>query len=217
MAKAHRGEASSSSANHVLRVLRIAASESKHIRTLSGAYGGIRTHYVKARSLYCVGEKCPTSVHQTGSYWKGYAPIEWYDLHRQMWVPAVLEITESLELDFRGRFKRGQCWLLERLPQTGRTKTPITGLWIEDMSDRDLRPAFDITPVLRTLYHVESIALDQKNPTPDRVILEPSMGAPPPGVGERARQEEPASNEQWAQLRSVMKDAFKPPETNGRK
>lgn len=154
-----------------LRVLSIAPATTYHIMFLADTYGGCFTHY-KKKSHYCKGNDCPAWLHNCGdTTWKGYAPVVIWNAARNVWMPWVLEMTESLELDLREIVRRGQIWEIWRDP-LGKKSTPVEGKLIED--DRDPKrvpPAFDIVPVLRGLYHLAQIDLTHKNPMPPRTLV----------------------------------------------
>jgi hypothetical protein len=202
-------------ARNPLRVLRVDPGQVIHLRTLSGDYGGLLTHFLRGRSHYCPGEECFPSNHKSETYWKGYAPVEAWDRAASLWIPWVLEITERLELDLRGSFCRAQTWKVSRLPQTGKAKTPVIAELIEENRPDSVPPAFDVVPVLLTLYHVARIRLDVKNPLPPRTLLPPSQGAPPPGFGERRVEERAATAEEWQRLRAAAAANGKPAARNG--
>ena len=98
---------------HAVRVHRIDGNTSQFVRMLSTDYKGLFTHYYQKRSHYCVGETCRIPTHASDRVWKGYVPAELLlQGKRPVWVPICLEISENLELDFRGVYERGQLWEL---------------------------------------------------------------------------------------------------------
>lgn len=199
--------AHSLSSHTALRVFRVRPGESWSIRTLSAEYGGIFTHYTKERSVYCDPDDCVAGLHRTERFWKGYAAVEVYDQRAAKWLPTVLEITEHLELDFRERFDRGQCWELWRMKETRKKKEPVQGTLLEERDPNTFPPAFDYVPVLLAIYHLERIDLSAKNPRPMKIYLPASEGAPPPAT--RSRKEAAAvSAEDQAKARQVL-DQFK--------
>jgi hypothetical protein len=106
--------------------------------------------------------------------WKGYFPAEVYERESASWIPWVFELTEASEVDVRGRFARGQCWFFVREKRPGRGGSPVVARFGKQLDTELLRPAFDIWPVLRTVYGVQTFDLLIANPTPDRVFLAPS-------------------------------------------
>jgi hypothetical protein len=158
-------------AMRALRTLSVASGATYHVMFLADTYGGCFTHY-KKKSHYCKGNECPAWLHNCGdTTWKGYAPVVVWNAAKNVWMPWVLEMTESLEVDLRGIVRRGQVWEIWRNP-LGKKSTPVECKLLED--DRDAKripPVFDIVPVLRGLYHLTQIDLSQKNPMPPRTLV----------------------------------------------
>lgn len=200
-----------------IRVLRVEKASKIVVRTLSNRYGGCFTHYTKDGSKYCPGrDDC--NYHRLDRVWKGYACVEKYEQTSNLWLPFVLEITEALEQDLRGRWQRGQVWQLERdAPATAKKKPPVRGKLIEECNPDTFPPAFNLQPVLLWLYRVHEVRLDHENPMPARVRLAPS-----PGPAPRSRQSAPADvatpeqNEVFRkQLQDRMGGLRMPPSENG--
>lgn len=163
----------------VLRVFRVEEGTTVHARTLSDGYSGLITHYYKKRSLICRGDDCDSMIHKTERVWKGYAAVELWNAATKLWNPWVLEITESLELDLRGKWKRGQVWEFYRDTPTKGKAMPITGKLLEERDPATMPPAFEFRPVLLHLYHVHAIHLGALNPMPPRVLVQASEGDAP--------------------------------------
>lgn len=166
---------------YALRVHRVEPGDNVYLRMLGNIYGGCFTHYYQKRSLYCPGDTCKCAVHNNPQCftWKGYVAAELYSEQQRLWLPVVFEITERLEQDFRYRFKRGQVWNVFRYA-VKKSGEPVMGTLHEELDPATLQKPFDIQPVLRTMYHWSGpILLTAKNPLPDRVLVEPSAGAPP--------------------------------------
>lgn len=163
-----------------LRILQIEPGTDYHIWTLSDKYGGLLTHF-KQRSFYCGGKDCPSHVHlKSDTIWKGYAAVGVWNPATKKWMPWVLEISEHLELDFRGLWKRDQVWEIWRDNLGKKKTTPITAKLLEDSHDAKLcPPAFDYLPVLKTRYHTSHIQLNHFNPLPPRVLVEDVAGPGP--------------------------------------
>lgn len=189
-----------------VRVFRIDEGKVATVRMLSDAIGGILTHYAGGRSEYCKGNDCPDALHRRGSYWKGYVAAELFEPRPRHWIPIVLEITEALELDMRGRYARGQVWQLSRNPSSKRRHFPIVGMLIQEPTAQVLRAAFDVRPVLAHLYHTNEIALDRDNPTPAPVVLEVAVDGPPPPVPVAKRPDQLTADER-AQILERLKAA----------
>lgn len=186
----------------VLRILRVEPGDSHTIRTLSRHYGGCFTHY-KGRSHYCPGrEEC--QYHKLDVQWKGYALVERWEGEGILWRPFVLEITEGLELDLRGKWDRGQVWEISRLPQVKAGKaTPVRGRRLEERDPDTFPPEFDFTAVLLHTYHVRQIRLDKENPLPPRILISSSTGAPPVDPRRPAEKPRLSAAEIQAQLAAV--------------
>lgn len=198
---------------HVLRVFRLKPGERCTVRTLSESYGGLFTHFVRGRSVYCDPTNCNPANHRTGRFWKGYAAAEVWMKPEGLYVPVVLELTEALELDVRGRWKRGQLWELSREKQVGRRHPPIVGVLLGD-APGPLPPAFDCFDVLTHLYHADGIQLEEENPMPPRVMVKASVGAPPPAAPKNGTHapdpgEAAEAARFWQQARTRMGDFLK--------
>lgn len=198
-----------------LRVFRVEPGVTVVARTLSIEVGGLFTHFAQARSWYCPPEGCQRPWHKLGRFWKGYAAVELYDGVKGLWAPSVLEVTENLELDLRGIYRRGQLWELSRLPQTTRRKLPVQGRLLEERNPADFPPAFDIVPVLKHLFHADAIDLSARNPLPPRTVVTYSQGEPPPGAELPQTEDGKSFAERWREAR--QKNGFvDKPSTNGK-
>lgn len=172
---------------YTLKLFRVKATQRFTIRTLSHRIDGLFTHYVKPKgsagsSAWCAGEGQGCENHKLPRLWKGYAAIEVWDSHSGLWFPTVFEITEHLELDFRGVWKRGQQWVVSRGPVVKDKNPPVVAGLLGNDPDENLPRAFDYLPVLQTVYHAPSIQLGCANPLPARVVLKASTAAPPIGT-----------------------------------
>lgn len=190
------------SAEFVLRVFRIEPGQVIQARTLSARLDGLATHYVRGKSLWCNPERCDPALHKTPRYWKGYYAAEIWFQKPKLWAPYVIEVTEALELDFRGKFARGQIWQIERLPVTKQSKPPVTGVLLETRNPEKMPPAFDILPTVQRLYH-ETVTLGVKSWIPARTIVTCTKDDGP--CDHLGREEKPASAEDYATLRELMK------------
>lgn len=163
-----------------VRVQRVEQGTSILCRMLSDSIGGVFTHHVRDRSHYCAGDECDRSMHRSSAVWKGYVAAEVFRKACGDWLPVVLEITESLELDMRGVYARGQVWEVSREKETSKKKKPLVGRLVRvDQADK-LRAAFDVRLVLYHLFHVTQIDLSARNPLPPRLVLEPTPDENPP-------------------------------------
>lgn len=156
----------------VLEKYRIQPGENVFCVPLADKIPGVFTHYVRGRSLFCAGKDCNPMFHKTDKIWKGYLPVLIHITATKIWKPFCLEVTEHLELDMRHILRRGQTWEIFRL-QIGDGKKPaVEGKLHDDPIKENLPKAFDVLPVVRNLYHLFDIELTQKNPLPDRVMVE---------------------------------------------
>ena len=176
---------------HAIRVHRIETTAGQFIRMLSPDYKGIFTHFYQKRSHYCTGETCRIATHASDRTWKGYAAAELLiRAPKPVWVPICLEITEYLELDFRGIYQRGQLWELYKQDDGKGKKAAITGRLHPDPAPESLRKPFDIIPCLRALYHRDVVELKHASPLPPRVYLEEVEGELPAVLRQPAQGEE---------------------------
>ena len=172
-----------------LEVLRVRSGHSAIVRFLSERYVGFKTHWKKPRSQCCYGDACPPDRHKCDVTWKGYCAGEEWKPALELWVPYVLEISENLELDFRGVFGRGQTWEIWKERTVKGESEPVQGKLLESLDPATLPKEFDFLPVVCALYHVNILPAFCANPQAPRVFLEPSKGAPPaifavPGAGQ---------------------------------
>jgi hypothetical protein len=174
------------SQSYRLDVLRIGAGEQVILRMLSPSYKGLFTHYVKRRSQYCEGRECNCQHSRIPRIWKGYLAAEQYQQKGNLWLPRILEVTEYLELDFRGRYKRGQVWQIQRNQEKKGETNPVTGVLQEERDERTFPQPHAILDTLRHLYHDSGLQLICDNPMPGRTYVQASQGDPPRGlVGEQ--------------------------------
>jgi hypothetical protein len=192
-----------------LRIYRIQPGTKATILTLSPKYCGLMTHWVRGRSEYCRGRECRSDWHRLDTIWKGYAPVERYDETFKAWIPEVLEISEALELHFRGRFARGQLWELSRPAARRGENPPICGKLVNAAYEGEVPLAHPYIPALRTLYHSLDIELGVANPMPGRAVVQPRVGPPPRPAG--AAEELPPTPEQFQKLRSFLGRDVKQP------
>ena len=188
-------------------VLRCAEGQRFYLRTLAHEYGGLFTHWYKGDSQICRGKECFEAMHRLPRVWKGYTPVLAFDKILAVWFPKVFEITEHLELDFRGLFAKGQEWLISRdAPVKGKVQ-PVTGLLRVAEVRTSLPPAFDMSGVLRNLYRAEQIDLTHANPKPPRTYAEPFEGDAPEDLAEQLHREESEEQQHSADQRSFQERA----------
>ncbi len=190
-----------------LDVFRVKSGVTCFVRTLSPDYGGLYTHYERGRSHYCPGDRCGCVRVRLPRIWKGYASVEVYDGRAKLWAPAVLEITEGLELDLRGQYARGQVWELTRDEQTDKKATPVRGRLLEVLKAEQVPAAFPFKPVLIRVYHApEGLETCHANPMPPRVMVSHSEGPPPKVPPAPDGQERPADALPLRELVARLRD-----------
>lgn len=179
-----------------LRIFSVKAGTEYHVRTLSEQIFGLFTHWKPAvkgsagGSKYCWGARCPDGMHRTERIWKGYIAAEWYDRPSKLWKPVCLEVTEYCELDMRHLYCRGQVWFLRRPKSKRMEREPLRATLEETLKPYQVSPDFDIFPCLVGVYHSPEIDIRQKNPLPDRVMVEPVQGDPPQAIADQDAQRE---------------------------
>ena len=205
---------------YVLRVFRVEAGQAHIVRTCSPHYSGLFTHWTRGRSVYCIGADCPSPMHRAGKIWKGYVYSELWLIKEKLWAPIVLEISEHLELDFRHLYARGQLWEIFRGANVRGKQTPVQGKLLEEHDPEKFPPGRDCLPVLRYLYHCDSLVLGEKNPLPDRVIVSYAEGNAPSCFQDGGSGQPEWDQETWEKLRARMKAKKSPSaqkaETNGK-
>ena len=199
------------SQSYRLDVLRIGAGESVILRMLSPSYKGLFTHYIKRRSQYCEGKECACGNQRVPRVWKGYLAAEEYVQKQNLWLPRILEITEYLELDFRGRYKRGQVWQVKRLAEKKGETNPVTGVLQEERDEKTFPAPHIIIDGLRHLYHDSGLHLLYDNPLPSRTYVQPSKGDPPKSL---CAETSVSPEESKENIRKVL-DHFRMPLQNG--
>lgn len=184
-----------------LGVLRIGKGDSQICLFLGeGRILGLITHYWQKQGYRCPGEGCKDCARQEDRIWKGYVPVLHWRKTEKFWLPAILEISESLELDLRGVYSRGQVWEFRRAMPEGGKKPPITGRWNSQWQQPLACPAFDVLPGVRWLYHDDAIELNTPSPLPERVLVDPIHMAAP---GESAKNAPPTPEEK-AKFRKTL-------------
>lgn len=162
-----------------LENFRLMPGQSAFIRILSDKYTGLFTHYHHKRSVYCPGAQCTCPLGKVDRTWKGYCAVEVGKAGSPIWMPYCLEITESLELDFRHVFARGQVWEIFRTAKIDGKQPAYQGRLHDTLPAAKLRQPFNIMPVIMALYHRQDIDLAYASPIPDRVFVELSEDEAP--------------------------------------
>lgn len=200
-----------------LDLLRVAFGTSEVIRVLSESYRGCFVHYARGRSQYCTGDPDTCEFHKIEKIWKGYTSVEVWSQAEQAWLPKVLEISECLDQDFRGRCLRGTVWELTHLKKESKKKKsePKSGkvvgkLW-DQLDPATLPMPYPMSAVLDNLFHFIGVRLDEDNPLPPRLLVEPSKAAPPRRPGERPVPTGPKDEEKKATYNGRMAEMFQMP------
>ena len=162
-----------------IRLERVQSGSTIRVRLLEGQVHGCFVHYVKDRSKYCGGDECRWGCSRLEKTWKGFISCEVWNPQLKNWHPCALEVTEHLELDFRGRTRRGQVWRLSRAARIKNKHFPVVGELVDQLAAEGLRDPFDVSLVLVHIFHQWPLLLDVPNPLPPRLVAEPSQGAPP--------------------------------------
>lgn len=161
-----------------VRLLRCETGQTFTVRFLEHTYGGMFTHY-SGRSVRCWGiGQCEGCRKKNRRLWKGYIAVEEYKPATRDWWPAVLELTEHLELQFRHMDLRGQVWRIYRKKPKTKKPTPIEASKIGQLDTTLLREPFDVRIVLQWLYGPGEFRLDDPNPLPPKLYLMPSRDVP---------------------------------------
>jgi hypothetical protein len=191
----------------VLRCFRVEKGTTAFVRTLTDEYSGLFIHYVgkrpNGRSHYCEGQACDPAKHRLDQTWKGYAPVEVWDDRTKKWCPFVLEITEHMDLEIAGMWKRGQVWEFWREAVQGFNGTPVFAKLVETRDASTFPQPFDMFPVLKAMYHVKFISLGIKNPLPPRVLISDSDGDAPAPLKQGPENAKP-TQEQWDKLQEAF-------------
>lgn len=192
--------------------LRLGKNTVHTVRTLSESYKGLQIHWIKGASVWCQGKDVCRHHHEK-LIWKGYCCVEDWNQAGNLWVPRVLEITESLDQDFRGVFRRGQIWELRYGKKRHDSKAlGITGVLWEQVEDPHWPEPYDMQPVLDSTYGVIGVRLTQDNPMPPRLMVTASKGSPPIRPVEPAPPTERLSKEDMEKFRKAREGFAAPTE-----
>lgn len=172
---------------------------------------GLITHWLKGSSQRCFGDTCLPCRSNMDKVWKGYAPAIFYVKAEKHWLPTVLEVSESLELDLRGIVRRGQEWHLTRALAGRKRKPPTIGRWIRQLHADSLPPAFPTDQAVRVVYHDNLIETDVPSPLAARSMVEP-LQLNPHGLPDK---EQAPSVEEIARRREQIARLISQPRTNG--
>lgn len=187
-----------------IQVLAIKPNQTHVVRFL-GDYGGCMMHHLGKQGYWpCQGASCPIAIHRHKVVWKGFGPAEEFIKPLGAWYQCVIEVTEALDEVLREFALRGQQWLLSHPQLTDKT-TPVLGMFLEESNPDEVRPAFDVLPILSRIYRGATIVLGACNPVPPKMLSEAYVGGGP-RILEEAKKElpGPATEEQWARAKKVL-------------
>lgn len=141
------------------------------------------TRFLKERGQYVPPSEHGKDIPGQPLIWKGYTSALVWSRPEKRWLPVCFEITERLELDLRGRYKRGQIWECSREEKTKKKPRPAArGQLLEERKDSETPPELDLVPFLRSFYHRQDLDLDTPNPFPPITMVE-AVEAAAPGQG----------------------------------
>ncbi len=209
MSSASPGANRASGELFALRIFGLKKGNVARARILGSKIHGIMTHFAKGKSWYCAGKECAHAFHRNGTNWKGYLAVEVFADELRAWRPEVLEITENLELDLRGRVARGQVWRFSCVGEDKRENPPVSGELIETLDPETFPAAFDIIAAIRTRYHHTITDFNVRNPMPERVLVTMSQGLPPLDVREAEEREKAAEERHAEESRRLAEQARK--------
>ncbi len=210
MASRHRHEAASDG-SFVLRVRRVRSGEQLHVKVLTDVTDrimGLLYHWKgpkkNGESVPCL-PGCPLSLHNSGTFWHGYLAAEVWVEPKGPWMPCVFEVTEALELDMRGKVRRGQTWLVQRVVDEKGRSAAVTGVLTEELAPHAVPLSFSVLPVVWSIYHNTHVELETPNHLADRVYVRP-IEAPPPKVLQAEGRHAPATEAELAEFRAKLRD-----------
>jgi hypothetical protein len=182
----------------------------------AGPIVGLFTHWASGRSHGCPGAlKCPPTLHRGRTVWKGYAAIRRWTAVQSVWTAAVLEITEALEEQLRGRELMGEMWHLTRASAVKKS-AQVSGIYYARRDEPELRSTFDIVPAIQRLYHSLELEFGATNQLPAKTLVEHVICAGPTTAAEVApRQPSAPTAEQRERLRKLTGRLYPPPSLNG--
>lgn len=150
---------------------------------------GYETHFLKdgraagkGKTHPCQGGRCPHPHNKIDTLWYAYLSVDvWLDMER-LWKPAVLQVSESLELDMRGKVEKGQFWDISKLATKGKG-SPYRGIPTGYAELQELPQGTIVLAVLRQTWHAPWLQPPEiVNPAEPRVYGEMKAGTPPPGT-----------------------------------
>jgi hypothetical protein len=186
----------------------------------AGPIQGVITHRYQGKTWACPGASpCPAAIHRSMTIWKGYAPGREWDFTTKAWEPCVIEVTECLEEQLRGRQLAGEVWLLTRQATKGKSGK-VVGTFLERRQDPELVLAFEILNPLRRLFHQEHFEIGVPNPLAPRLMLAPvALSGPACMAPSAVPDPRPATREQVREAfrrAGIKTRSSEQPSTNGK-
>lgn len=192
-------------AGHAVRVVSVQRGEGCVI-VFVGSLDGCLSHWAQGRSWLCPGpELCPRALHAGKTLFKAFASVRIWAQSSGSWRPAVLEVTEHLEEQLRGRALPGEEWMLTRAGR-GHKSDPVSGCLLGRREEPDLLVRFDHRPAVYRMYHTDQVRWGLCNPLQPRMHLPAIEAAGPtlPMVLEPAEAAGPSA-EQLARIRELAR------------
>jgi hypothetical protein len=186
---------------YAVRVTRLEPGQSAILRMLSVSILGLLTHWIKGRSVYCPGpDDCAGTNHRESAVWKGYVAAQLWQASTKLYYDTVLEVTESAELDMRGRYRRGQLWCLSRTGSSRGKKCPVSANLVDSHDPASCPSTFDPLPLLQQLYHRLDVSIGISNPMPGRMFAVPATGDSPAAGKGKAEEATKFDKEAWRKI-----------------
>lgn len=175
----------------------------------AGNIRGCMTHWYQGRSHYCAGEgRCDPAKHRLRADWKGYPPVYIWHEGPNCYTPAVLEVTENLDLQLQGRQLVGETWLVSR-DTSSKRNGPVSGALLGQADDPQLRVYFDPLPCLYWVWRVKGIELGVPNPLAARPTGQVITATRPQLIDPRpAKPAKPVSPKQLEALKAKVRERF---------
>ncbi len=174
-----------------LRVLSLKPGERQVVRirdnVKDGVVLGCFTHWAK-KTVYCRGTECPITLHRSPLTWYGFLDGDFWDENVKRWMRTVIQVTESLEQDFRYRIARGQMWEIFRDDKVEGRNPPWQGRLIMEEIPDQLGEPFPVVNQLMHTLHTLDVRLQYPNPLPPREIVSYVEGFAPPLMPDPAKQ-----------------------------
>jgi hypothetical protein len=134
----------------------------------------------KGAAAACRGNECPARLHDLKTDRKFYAAGKWWERRGQagVWVPAVIEVTETMWALFPDRDLRGDAYLLARRRLKPGWDNEIK--FLERLDPSKLRDDIDVRAAVSIVYGHVAIEWSSNPSTPPRQVLEVEDADPPP-------------------------------------